>query len=75
MKRCFALGVYKAFNFNGLTLIFYRVYLCFILELRTPKTNIIGHMLSYNNCFLDTDSFSFIDSKRLFQLQAKAVLS
>ena len=28
------MGVYKVFNANGLTLLFYSIYLCFILDLR-----------------------------------------
>ena len=51
----------EVFSFTDLTLLFYRVYFYFILELRTnikqPKTNLTVHILNYNSSFsLDTDS-------------------
>ena len=55
MSRC------EVFSFTDLTLLCYRVYFCFILELRTnikqPKTNLTVHILNYNSSFsLGTDS-------------------
>ena len=64
-------GVYKVFRSTDLTLLFYRVYLYFPLDLRRTE-NIAVHILYYNSSFLfHTESFSFIIFKSLYHTSLK----
>ena len=65
--------IYKVFYSSDLTLLFYSVYLCFILNLRrdnNKQTNITVHILNYNSSLL-VGNFSFIISKRLYHTSFK----
>ena len=60
------MGVYKVFNSNVLTFLFYKVYLCFIFDLRRGK-NINVHILDNSSFLLDVlNRHFFIISQRLY---------
>ena len=49
-----SVGVYKVLNSNDLTLLVYRHYLCFILDLRRMK-NVPVYISNHDSFLLDTD--------------------
>ena len=80
-KQNRGVGVYKVFNPTVLTLLFYRINLCFPLDVRRTKNkqraahffyyNKIRYFIFYNLYSLDTDSFSFNIFKRLYHTSSK----